>query len=119
MYRWIAVTVVLAGCGVSESKFHDEFSDAVCNKFEECAASADTDMEGMEGLEELFSTLCGSLVQTVLTEAEKSCDYDKSAAKDCLDAIEKTSCDSDPLNVKACEAVYGASCSVFDEDFSL
>ena len=94
---FIASLFALAACGLSEDKFAEEFATKVCDAYHECDESIDCE--------------AGSTTDT--SEAAVECEFDKDAAKACLDGV--YACDdsagfplvelpSDCLNVYDCSA---------------
>jgi len=62
----LSSVLVLAACGLSESKFQDKFGDKLCEEYAAC--NPETDCEGSDADADALD-----------------CDYDKAKAKECLD----------------------------------
>lgn len=94
------------GCGVSEEDFQEEFAMGACSLMFECGATDDT---GLGGGMLFFSTEgeCVEFYDLVFALGTSGCDYDKKAAKECLAALDETTCDSsDDAGGEACGDVY-------------
>ena len=93
---------VLSACGMKEDKFKEQYIDASCQTLMECdeftAALFGGDVE-----------TCKTLFSLAWSESTSGCEYDSSAAKECIDGIEGLECDGSAPG--ACEEVYtGGSC---------
>ncbi|MBN1335410.1 MAG: hypothetical protein JXB39_05570 [Deltaproteobacteria bacterium] len=99
----VSALVFLAACGPSRDNFIDAYIETVCEKVLECQEEDDSiqfdDQAECEGFFGVF----------IDDDAFEDCDYDKGAARDCLDAIEELDCDFDEEGleaVDACEDVW-------------
>ena len=95
MYRFaiVAAALMIAGCGVSESKFGTKAGELTCEKLAEC-----------DVVEE---QACLDLLDEA-EEPDVECDYDKKKAKECLDGIKAAECPAEGmgfLDVPACADV--------------
>jgi hypothetical protein len=103
----IGALATLAACGVSEEKFQDQYVAAYCeNIVTTCADDASL---------VLFETEddCSTFISAFYTAAAdlEGCEYDKAAAKECLDAADAADCDSWMAGGPAeCATVYGSTC---------
>ncbi|TVQ89197.1 MAG: hypothetical protein EA397_15590 [Deltaproteobacteria bacterium] len=66
----VSAVIFAAACGLSESKFNDEFGEKFCEMLEECSEG---DMECEDGDADEGDV------------EDHGCDYNADAAKDCLD----------------------------------
>lgn len=103
----IAGLMALSGCGIfgmSEQKFVDQIVDAQCDFYEECLGMYFQEyFENTGECVEMFSDY-------IDLDYYEDCDYDKSAAKECLKAYQEIakSCDYEEMyeSYEACGDVW-------------
>lgn len=108
-------TMFLVACGgVSEDEFREEFTAKSCDLLFECAGD-ETTLFFFETPED-----CRMFLSFVWTAVPDECDYDRKAAKECLQAMDDATCDEqEPEGYSACEEVYtGDGCNVFSTSTS-
>jgi hypothetical protein len=111
----VSLFALLAACGLSRDNFFDKFNGAVCEWTMECdEEDGDVVWDDQNECEEHYPI--------VIHESDydnyDDCDFDKDAAKDCLDAVRNLGCDltkelSDHPEV--CDKVW--DCPDYDDRF--
>ncbi len=96
---------LLVACGVSRDKFATQFPEKFCALEMECSSS------GSDSGFSLFETQedCEGFVG-LFVALSADCDYDKAAAKACLDALDEATCDDDGFNSECDNVFTGGSC---------
>lgn len=112
MKRLVPVLLLLGACGVSEEKFQEQYAEKACTLTMECSA----DESGgffFDSQEE-----CESFFALALSLGTDGCDYDKKAAKDCLNALDEATCDNagDELESTCAEVYTGDECGMSGGD---
>ncbi len=91
-----------AGCGYDEDAFADDFATASCDHITSCEADivtaytdAGMDEATAQSTFDAASTAACAVVEAEEgeTETDDSCEFDKTAAQDCVADIEAMSCD--------------------------
>jgi len=100
MVRWMMVlgSVAAAACGYSEEAYLEDEAAAACAFTVDC-------YPGLYENDEECISLRGEAVATA------GCEFDASAAADCVDGLEALSCPDEgaaPAFPLACDSVYGA-----------
>ena len=81
--RLALLGLLLGGCPVAQRRFADNLAEAACEKAEAC------DALGGVSLEDCLVTTAAQVERSVLTA---DCDYDATAARACITAIEEADC---------------------------
>ena len=106
MNRFVALLLpLLTACGLSRDKFEEQFPEKLCTLEMECMA------DGSDSGFSLFDTQqdCEAFVGLFIAMSA-DCDYDKKAAKSCLDALDEATCDDDGSNSECDNVFTGGSC---------
>jgi hypothetical protein len=96
MRTLVVVPLLSAGC-LSQAAFEEKYAAKLCEEFESCVTSAEA--------------TCDELTTTTAEPVE--CEFDRSAARDCLKGV--WTCDSQfegyefPIPPAACASVCGAA----------
>ena len=113
--RNLLLVTVLAGCGIDEEDFLEQYVDVYCTAVvEDCADEATLVLfPDLGTCETMMTDLVGA-------ERGESCVYDPKAAKDCLNESETASCDAwfNEAGPAACSQIYGADCVAAAETLS-
>ncbi len=92
---------LLLGCGVSEARFAEAYARAQCDQEQRCHLAE---------FETSYSSLEDCIFDATVDEVEipEDCDYDSSAANDCLSALRSADCTGYDVGEWAdeCEAIY-------------
>ncbi len=111
--RWTALFVamgLLSACGgMTEDEFADEFIVATCDKMFECTSAEEIEAAGAFWVFGADSEEC----QGIFADAEavedtgSTCEFDSSAAQECLDAYNSMSCEdaADGTTPDACNNI--------------
>jgi hypothetical protein len=102
-YTLPLVTLLIAACGPSRADFVDEYIEALCEWAMDCQEE-----EGRIVYEDQEE--CEEFGGTIIDESDfDDCDYDKDAAKECIDAVRNLDCEpSDDFfeDMEVCDKVW-------------
>ena len=96
------------GCSLSQEKFQDRYYEAVCEHYVACYSEDDYAFFTFEDVDECVAFFSAFADDSYYDD----CDYDSSAAKECINGIEDYAgqCDADDSDyedaAEACEQVY-------------
>lgn len=92
----LGAVVLLGACGLSETKFNDQFGSTLCEKSNECLTA-----EGLDGID------CNATVEDVEEVEAPDCEFDAAKATECLDGLETAECEGAVLSTpSACGQVF-------------
>lgn len=95
----------LTACYPDEDEFRDEQISIACEYYMECYSGDDDYVyfafDSQSECEAFFGAFAG-----YYDDYYDTCEYDKKAAKECLDAYDQITCDDTEVDYSACENVY-------------
>jgi hypothetical protein len=92
----VSAALLIAGCGVPPDEFVPEYAQSYCEYLLECGDHAQLTFDGITSIDQCLATK-GPEVD----DEASSCDFKRSAAKDCLDLMTILTCPEDPADVDA------------------
>ena len=113
--RTVMATLLLAGCGLSEALFSEEYTNAYCAHWVDCVDPAVLTFDGIEGTGD-----CVGLVAPKVVTMGLDCDFKRGKAKDCVRAMQTLTCEGDGTKFlfsppTVCTEVYPGCDINFDE----
>ena len=102
----------LVACGPSQEEFEEDSWAVTCDLIFECTDADTIEAAGVLWIFGETASDCYALLDAATDSgtSEAECEYDKAAAKECLDELEALTCDdyaSDGPSVSACDRVCG------------